>query len=96
VNGQARAIEADSRATLLDMLRKTLHLTWTKEGCDHGQCGACIVHVNGRQIDNCLALAVMQQDTEITTKYRWTGQSASDAGRFCGARRFQCGYCISG
>jgi xanthine dehydrogenase YagT iron-sulfur-binding subunit len=67
VNGQAHAIQADPRATLLDTLRETLHLTWTKEGCDHGQCGACTVHVNGRRINNCLALAVMQQNTEITT-----------------------------
>src|SRR5580698_6499408 len=67
VNGQTHAVAIDPRATLLDTLRETIHLTGTKKGCDHGQCGACTVHVNGRRINSCLALAAMHKNAEITT-----------------------------
>src|ERR1700677_4148218 len=67
VNGNTCSVQVDPRATLLDTLRETLHLTGTKKGCDHGQCGACTVHVNRRRVNSCLAFAVMQQNAEITT-----------------------------
>jgi xanthine dehydrogenase YagT iron-sulfur-binding subunit len=98
VNGQTYAIAIDPRATLLDTLRETIHLTGTKKGCDHGQCGACTVHVNGRRINSCLALAVMQQNAEITT-IEGIGTPENlhpmqDA--FVEHDGFQCGYCTSG
>ena len=76
------------RATLLDTLRERLHLTGTKKGCDHGQCGACTVHVNGRRVNSCLSFAVMHEGDEITTieGLGQPGQSARHAGGFCGAR----------
>src|SRR5882762_8124895 len=67
VNGAKHTVQIDPRSTLLDTLRETLHLTGTKKGCDHGQCGACTIHVNGRRVNSCLAFAVMQQNAEITT-----------------------------
>jgi len=67
VNGKTHAIEVDPRTTLLDGLRETMVLTGTKKGCDHGQCGACTVHVNGRRINSCLTLAVMHDGDAITT-----------------------------
>jgi xanthine dehydrogenase YagT iron-sulfur-binding subunit len=98
VNGESHAIQIDPRATLLDTLRETIHLTGTKKGCDHGQCGACTVHVNGRRINSCLALAVMQQSTEITTIEGLGGPEKlhpmQDA--FVEHDGFQCGYCTSG
>jgi xanthine dehydrogenase YagT iron-sulfur-binding subunit len=98
VNGQAHAIQIDPRATLLDTLRETLHLTGTKKGCDHGQCGACTVHVNGRRINSCLAFAAMQQDAEITTIEGIGGPEnlhvMQDA--FVEHDALQCGYCTSG
>ena len=98
VNGQPHAIQIDPRATLLDTLRETVHLTGTKKGCDHGQCGACTVHVNGRRINSCLALAAMQQNAEITTIEGLGGPEKlhpmQDA--FVEHDGFQCGYCTSG
>jgi xanthine dehydrogenase YagT iron-sulfur-binding subunit len=67
VNGVERRLDVDTRATLLDMLREQLMLFGVKKGCDHGQCGACTVHVNGRRINSCLTLAVMHDGDEITT-----------------------------
>jgi xanthine dehydrogenase YagT iron-sulfur-binding subunit len=98
VNGQSHAIQIDPRATLLDTLRETIHLTGTKKGCDHGQCGACTVHVNGRRINSCLALAAMQQNAEITTI---EGLGSPDnlhpmQNAFVEHDSLQCGYCTSG
>src|ERR1700726_1076152 len=67
VNGQLRQLELDPRTSLLDALREHLHLTGTKKGCDHGQCGACTVLINGRRINSCLTLAVMHEDDDILT-----------------------------
>ena len=67
VNGQQHALKLDTRTTLLDALREHLQLTGTKKGCDHGQCGACTVLVNGRRINSCLTLAVMHPGDRITT-----------------------------
>src|SRR5215213_5789617 len=67
INGTERAAELDTRTTLLDALREHLHLTGAKKGCDHGQCGACTVLVNGRRINSCLTLAVMHDADDIVT-----------------------------
>jgi xanthine dehydrogenase YagT iron-sulfur-binding subunit len=67
VNGTAHQLQIDTRATLLDTLREQLQLFGTKKGCDHGQCGACTVLVDGRRINSCLTLAVMHQNDKITT-----------------------------
>jgi len=64
VNGAPQAITVDVRTSLLDLLRERLHLSGTKKGCDHGQCGACTVHVNGRRVTSCLTLAVMHDGAE--------------------------------
>src|SRR5271168_3246445 len=67
INGERRELVLDTRTTLLDALREHLQLTGTKKGCDHGQCGACTVLVNGVRINSCLTLAVMHEDDKITT-----------------------------
>ncbi|MCJ2042489.1 2Fe-2S iron-sulfur cluster-binding protein, partial [Methylobacterium sp. J-059] len=67
INGQRRELELDTRTSLLDAAREHLHLTGSKKGCDHGQCGACTMIVDGRRINACLTLAVMHQGAEITT-----------------------------
>ena len=67
INGTDRQLRIDPRTTLLDCLRETIALTGTKKGCDHGQCGACTVHVNGRRVNSCLSLAVMHDGDEVTT-----------------------------
>ena len=83
VNGIAHDLELDTRTTLLDALREHLHLTGTKKGCDHGQCGACTVIVDGRRINSCLTLAVMHEGDDMTTieGLGTPEQPASDAGR---------------
>jgi xanthine dehydrogenase YagT iron-sulfur-binding subunit len=98
VNGQEHRVQIDSRATLLDSLRETLHLTGTKKGCDHGQCGACTVHINGRRINSCLTFAAMHQADEITT-IEGIGQPANlhpVQAAFVKHDGYQCGYCTSG
>jgi xanthine dehydrogenase YagT iron-sulfur-binding subunit len=98
VNGTERRLRIDPRTTLLDSLRETITLTGTKKGCDHGQCGACTVHVNGRRVNSCLTLAVMHDGEEITTI---EGLGAPDAlhpmqAAFVEHDGYQCGYCTSG
>jgi xanthine dehydrogenase YagT iron-sulfur-binding subunit len=98
VNGQTHQITADPRATLLDTLRETLKLTGTKKGCDHGQCGACTVHIDGRRVNSCLTFAAMQQGKEITTI---EGIGTPDhlhpmQASFVEHDGYQCGYCTSG
>jgi xanthine dehydrogenase YagT iron-sulfur-binding subunit len=98
VNGQARNLSLDTRTTLLDALREHLHLTGTKKGCDHGQCGACTVIVDGRRINACLTLAVMHEGAEITT-VEGLGQPADLhplQAAFVKHDGFQCGYCTPG
>jgi xanthine dehydrogenase YagT iron-sulfur-binding subunit len=98
VNGAGRTLELDTRTTLLDALREHLHLTGTKKGCDHGQCGACTVIVNGQRINSCLTLAVMHQGDSITTiegigtpQHLHPLQAA-----FVKHDGYQCGYCTPG
>src|SRR5262245_44231581 len=67
INGKDRELRVDPRTTLLDCIRETVDLTGTKKGCDHGQCGACTVHVNGRRINSCMTFALMHDGHEITT-----------------------------
>ena len=98
VNGEQQAITVDVRTSLLDLLRERLHLTGTKKGCDHGQCGACTVHVNGRRVTSCLTLAVMHDGDEITTI---EGLGTPDnlhpmQAAFVACDGYQCGYCTSG
>jgi xanthine dehydrogenase YagT iron-sulfur-binding subunit len=98
INGQAQRISLDTRVTLLDALRENLGLTGSKKGCDHGQCGACTVLVNGRRINSCLALAVAHQGDEIITV---EGLANGDQlhplqASFIEHDGFQCGYCTSG
>jgi xanthine dehydrogenase YagT iron-sulfur-binding subunit len=98
VNGQNRSLDLDPRTTLLDALREHLHLTGTKKGCDHGQCGACTVIVDGRRINSCLTLAVMHEGDAITTieglgtpEHLHPLQAA-----FVKHDGYQCGYCTPG
>jgi len=98
VNGQAHALELDTRTTLLDALREHLHLTGTKKGCDHGQCGACTVIADGRRINACLSLAVMHEGSRVTTieglgttQHLHPLQTA-----FVKHDAYQCGYCTPG
>src|SRR5258707_15885428 len=67
INGKDHHLRIDPRTTLLDCIRETVAFTGTKKGCDHGQCGACTVHVNGRRVNSCLSLALMHDGEEITT-----------------------------
>ena len=87
VNGQPHSLQLDSRTSLLDALREHLHITGTKKGCDHGQCGACTVLVGGRRINSCLTLAVMHQNEPVTTieGLGTPGHLHPDAGFLCGA-----------
>ena len=98
VNGQPHSLQLDPRTSLLDALREHLKLTGTKKGCDHGQCGACTVIVNGRRINSCLSLAVMHDGDEVTTieglgtPERLHPMQAA----FISHDGFQCGYCTPG
>ena len=98
VNGKDQDLALDPRVTLLDALREHLHLTGSKKGCDHGQCGACTVIVNGRRINSCLTLAVMHEGDEVTTI---EGLGTPDKlhpmqAAFVEHDGFQCGYCTPG
>jgi xanthine dehydrogenase YagT iron-sulfur-binding subunit len=98
INGKDRQLRIDPRTTLLDCIRETVALTGTKKGCDHGQCGACTVHVNGRRVSSCLTLAVMHDGEEITTI---EGLGTPDElhpmqAAFVACDAYQCGYCTSG
>lgn len=98
VNGEQQTLVVDNRTTLLDALREHLHLTGTKKGCDHGQCGACTVIVDGRRINSCLTLAVMHDGDEITT-IEGLGQPGNlhpMQAAFVKHDGFQCGYCTPG
>jgi xanthine dehydrogenase YagT iron-sulfur-binding subunit len=98
VNGRAETVDVDPRATLLDTLRETLGLTGSKKGCDHGQCGACTVLVNGTRINACLTLAVMHEGDEITTieDFEEEGELHQLQAAFVAHDGFQCGYCTPG
>jgi xanthine dehydrogenase YagT iron-sulfur-binding subunit len=95
VNGKMHNLKREPRVTLLDCLRENLHMTGTKKGCDHGQCGACTVHVNGERINSCLSFAIMHEGDKITTiegigtpEHLHPMQKA-----FLEHDGFQCGYC---
>jgi xanthine dehydrogenase YagT iron-sulfur-binding subunit len=98
INGKSYALDVDPRVTLLDALRERLQLTGSKKGCDHGQCGACTVLVNGRRINSCLTLAVMHEGDEITTiEGLARGEELHPMqAAFIEHDGFQCGYCTSG
>jgi xanthine dehydrogenase YagT iron-sulfur-binding subunit len=98
VNGSPHNLALDTRTTLLDALREHLHLTGTKKGCDHGQCGACTVHVDGRRINSCLTLAVMHQGDSITTiEGLGTPENLHPMqAAFVKHDGYQCGYCTPG
>jgi xanthine dehydrogenase YagT iron-sulfur-binding subunit len=98
INGEDRPLSADARTTVLDALREHLGLTGSKKGCDHGQCGACTVLIDGRRVVSCLTLAIAAQGTEITTI---EGLSQGDRlhpmqQAFIDQDAFQCGYCTPG
>lgn len=98
VNGVAHSVDIEPRVTLLDFLREHLHLTGTKKGCDHGQCGACTVHADGKRVLSCLSLAVMNEGKKITTI-----EGIGNAEKlhpmqeaFIQFDGMQCGYCTPG
>jgi xanthine dehydrogenase YagT iron-sulfur-binding subunit len=98
INGKPFDLDLDSRTTLLDCLREHVGFTGTKKGCDHGQCGACTVHVNGRRINSCLTLAAMHEGDEITTieGLGKPGNLHPMQASFLEHDGYQCGYCTSG
>ena len=98
VNGKSYTLRLDPRTTLLDCLRENLNLPGTKKGCDHGQCGACTVHVNGQRVNSCLSFAVMHSADEIIT-IEGIGQPDHlhpMQAAFVEHDGYQCGYCTSG
>lgn len=98
VNGARRRLDIDTRTTLLDALRENLNLTGTKKGCDHGQCGACTVMVNGKRINSCLSLALQHEGDEITTiEGLGTAENMHPMqAAFVRHDGYQCGYCTPG
>ena len=104
INGQPRELQVAPWTTLLDLLREDLDLTGTKKGCDHGQCGACTVLVNGTRINSCLTLAVMKDGASITTVEGLAGAEGLAGveglhplqAAFVEHDAFQCGYCTPG
>jgi xanthine dehydrogenase YagT iron-sulfur-binding subunit len=98
VNGRPYQLRIEPRVTLLDALRENLGLFGTKKGCDHGQCGACTVLVNGRRINSCLTFAIMHQEDQITTVegLAKNGQLHPVQAAFLEHDAFQCGYCTPG
>lgn len=98
INGKEYRVRIDPRTTLLDCLRETVALTGTKKGCDHGQCGACTVHVNGRRVNSCLSLALLHDGAEITTiEGLGTPEDLHPMqAAFVAFDAYQCGYCTSG
>ena len=98
INGREHSLRIDPRATLLDCVRETVELTGTKKGCDHGQCGACTIHVDGRRVLSCLSLALAHDGKEITTV---EGLGTPEVmhpmqAAFLACDAYQCGYCTSG
>ena len=98
INGKEHSLRIDPRTTLLDCIRETVELTGTKKGCDHGQCGACTIHVDGRRVLSCLSLALAHEGKEITTL---EGLGTPEAmhpmqAAFLACDAYQCGYCTSG
>jgi xanthine dehydrogenase YagT iron-sulfur-binding subunit len=98
VNGKTHTLQLDNRTSLLDTLREHLHLTGTKKGCDHGQCGACTVLVDGERINSCLTLAVMHQGAKVTTieGLGTPAQLHPLQAAFIKHDGYQCGYCTPG
>ena len=97
INGEARSLEVESWTSLLDLLRERLGLTGTKKGCDHGQCGACTVLLNGKRVVSCLTLAVMHDGSELTTiEGIADGELHPLQQAFIDHDAFQCGYCTPG
>ena len=98
VNGEPRTLQLDTRTTLLDALREHLHLTGTKKGCDHGQCGACTVLVNGQRINSCLSLAVQHAGDKVTTIEGLGSPERPHPMQAAFVRHdgYQCGYCTPG
>ena len=98
VNGKPRELELDPRTSLLDALREHLHLTGTKKGCDHGQCGACTILLNGRRINSCLTLAVMHDSDDVVTIESLGALETLHPLQVAFIERdaFQCGYCTPG
>jgi xanthine dehydrogenase YagT iron-sulfur-binding subunit len=99
INGQDHLLALEPRVTLLDALRDHVHLTGTKKGCDHGQCGACTVHVDGKRVLSCMSFAVMNEGREITTIEGLAGPGGAlhpMQQAFVDHDAFQCGYCTPG